>query len=46
MAATRYDPNAYLIVEADLTSVTHELLNIDLVDWNTHFSKPYRARRA
>lgn len=43
MAATRYDPNAYLIVEADTKAVRHELLNIDLVDWNTHYSKPYKA---
>jgi hypothetical protein len=43
MAATRYDPNAYLIVEADTKTVTHQLLNIDLVDWNTHYSKPYHA---
>lgn len=42
IAATRYDPNAYLIVEADTKAVSHELLNIDLVDWNTHYSKPYR----
>jgi|SRR5215472_13620207 len=42
IAATRYDPNAYLIVEADTKTVSHELLNIDLVDWNTHYSKPYR----
>jgi hypothetical protein len=41
MAATRYDANAYLIVEADRKHVEHRLLNIDLVDWNTHFSKPY-----
>jgi hypothetical protein len=44
MAATRYDPNAYLIVEANTRTVSHELLNIDLVDWNTHFSAPYKAR--
>jgi hypothetical protein len=42
MAATRYDPNAYLIVEADTKAVRHELLNIGLVDWNTHYSQPYR----
>jgi cytolysin (calcineurin-like family phosphatase) len=41
MAATRYDPNAYLIVEADMKAVSHQLLNIDLVDWNTHYSKPF-----
>lgn len=41
IAATRYDPNAYLIVEADTRSATHRLLNLDMVDWNTHFSKPW-----
>jgi UDP-2,3-diacylglucosamine pyrophosphatase LpxH len=46
MAATRYDPNAYLIVEADLKSVTHNLLNIGLVDWNTHYSAPYLGHNA
>lgn len=44
MAATRYDPNAYLIVEADLKKVSHELLNINLVDWNTHYSAAYKGR--
>jgi hypothetical protein len=44
MAATRYDPNAYLIVEADTKAVSHELLNINLVDWNTHYSAPYKGR--
>jgi len=43
MAATRYDPNAYLIAEADTKSMSHRLLNIDLVDWNTHYSKAYRS---
>jgi len=42
MAATRYDPNAYLIVEINRRTARHELLNIDLVNWNTHFSAPYR----
>jgi predicted MPP superfamily phosphohydrolase len=42
MAATRYDPNAYLIVEVDTQAATHRLLNLDLVDWNTHFSRPYQ----
>lgn len=46
MAATRYDPNAYLIVEADLKTVTHQLLNIGLVDWNTHYSAPYKGHSA
>ncbi|MGC4048126.1 MAG: hypothetical protein QM757_00005 [Paludibaculum sp.] len=43
IAATRYDPNAYLIVEADTRKQSHRLLNIDLVDWNTHYSKPWRG---
>jgi hypothetical protein len=43
MAATRYDPNAYLIVEIDTRRVKHELLNLELVDWNTHFAAPYRG---
>lgn len=41
IAATRYDPNAYLIVEADTRRGSHRLLNLDGVDWNTHFSKPW-----
>lgn len=43
IAATRYDPNAYLIVDVDTKAVTHRLTNLDQVDWNTHFSKPYRG---
>jgi 3',5'-cyclic-AMP phosphodiesterase len=43
MAATRYDANAYLIVDVDRKAATHRLRNLDLVDWNTHFSKPYSA---
>ncbi|MBK9170146.1 MAG: metallophosphoesterase [Bryobacterales bacterium] len=41
MAATRYDPNAYLIVEADRDGAGHRFLNLDRVDWNTHYSQPY-----
>jgi hypothetical protein len=43
MAATRYDPNAYLIVRIDPTRARHELLNLDLVDWNTHFASAYKG---
>lgn len=43
MAATRYDADAYLVVEVDAAG-THRLLNLDLVEWNTHFSRPYAAR--
>lgn len=41
IGATRYDPDAYLIVEVDAAAGTHRLLNLDLVEWNTHFSRPY-----
>ena len=41
IAATRYDPDAYLIVEIDRRAGTHRLLNLDLVEWNTHFSRPF-----
>lgn len=41
MAATRYDPNAYLIVRVDAKNARHELLNLDLVEWNTHFARAY-----
>jgi hypothetical protein len=43
MAATRYNPNTYLIVDVDTKTTTHQLTNLNLVDWNTHFSKPYRG---
>jgi hypothetical protein len=41
IAATRYDADAYLILEIDGKAGTHRALNLDLVDWNTHFSRPY-----
>lgn len=41
IASTRYDPDAYLIVEIDSQAGTHRPLNLDLVEWNTHFSRPY-----
>ncbi len=41
IAATRYDPDAYLIVEVDTRAASHRLLNLDLVEWNTHFARPY-----
>lgn len=45
IGATRYDPDAYLVVEADPQTATHRLLNLDLVEWNTHFIKPYVSPR-
>jgi hypothetical protein len=43
IAATRYDPNAYLIVDVDTKAMKHRLTNLDLVDWNTHYSKPFQG---
>ena len=44
MAATRYDANAYLIADVDTQTGTYALRNLDLVDWNSHFSKPFAVR--
>jgi 3',5'-cyclic-AMP phosphodiesterase len=43
IGATRYDENAYMLVEADMLKQTHRFLNVDCVDWATHYSKPYKA---
>jgi predicted MPP superfamily phosphohydrolase len=43
MAATRYDPNAYMLLEIDSTHGTWRFMNADLVEWSTHYSQPYRA---
>lgn len=41
IAATRYDADAYLIVEIDAKAGIHRPLNLDLVEWKTHFSRAY-----
>jgi hypothetical protein len=43
MAATRYDPNAYMLMEVDTRRGTWRFMNESLVEWSTHYSKPYRA---
>ncbi len=43
MAATRYDPNAYMLLEVDTRRHTWRFMNIDLVEWSTHYSKPYHT---
>jgi predicted MPP superfamily phosphohydrolase len=43
MAATRYDPNAYMLLEIDAAHGAWRFMNADLVEWSTHFSQPYRA---
>jgi hypothetical protein len=40
-AATRYDANAYMLFEADSQKQTLRWMNADLVEWSTHYSKPY-----
>ena len=46
MAATRYDANAYLIVEADTRAGTHQLLNLDLVTGTPTTASPIEIRAA
>ena len=41
IGATRYDEDAYLIVEIDAKAGSHRPLNLDLIEWNTHFSRAY-----
>jgi hypothetical protein len=43
MAATRYDPNAYMLLDIDPGRGTWRFLNAGLVEWATHYSKPYHA---
>ena len=43
MAATRYDPNAYMLMEVDTKRATWRFMNQSLVDWSTHYSKPYQV---
>ena len=43
MAATRYDPSAYMLIEVDSRHNTWRFMNQSFVDWNTHYSQPYRA---
>lgn len=42
IGSTRYDEDAYLILELDAKAGTYRALNLDLVEWDTHFSRPYR----
>ena len=43
MAATRYDPNAYMLLEIDPGPGSWRFLNANLVEWSTHYSKPYHV---
>jgi len=41
MAATRYDPNAYMLMEVNTKLNTWRFMNSSLVEWSTHYAKPY-----
>lgn len=43
IAATRYDPNAYMLIEYDPAAHNVRFLNSELVQWGTHYSHPYKA---
>lgn len=42
MASTRYDQNAVMMLEIDAQTGAYRWVNQDLVEWNTHFAKPYQ----
>ncbi len=44
MAATRYDENAYMLIEIDRQAHTCRFINSGLVDWSTHYSRRYQSR--
>lgn len=41
-AATRYDPNAFMLFRADAKSNRVEWLDEKRAEWSTHFATPYR----
>lgn len=43
-AATRYDPNAFMLFRADARKGTIQWLDEKRVDWSTHFAKPYASK--
>lgn len=45
IASTRYDENAYMLVEVDTKKVTNRVLNLDLFNWATHYSLPYKENK-
>ena len=43
MAATRYDPNAFMLLEADPHTAQVRWLDQDRPHWSTHYATPYRV---
>jgi 3',5'-cyclic-AMP phosphodiesterase len=41
VAATRYDANAYMVLELDASTLEYKFVNQNCVDWSTHYSRPY-----
>jgi UDP-2,3-diacylglucosamine pyrophosphatase LpxH len=41
MGATRYDEDAYMLIEVDMANRTHRVLNFPQVEWSTYYSRPY-----
>jgi hypothetical protein len=42
MGATRYDPNSYMLLEIDSKTGGWRFINESLIQWSTHYSKPYQ----
>ena len=40
-ASTRYDPNAFLVIELDRKAGSLRILNWDRLEWYSHFAAPY-----
>lgn len=43
VASTRYDENAYMIVEVDTKRNTQRIVNFDLLGWATRYSQPFKG---
>lgn len=44
VGSTRYDEDAYMLVEVDTKETAYRILNLDLLDWATHYSLPYKKK--
>lgn len=42
VASTRYDEDAYMLVEVDTQKKTYRILNFDFLEWATRYSQPYK----
>jgi len=40
-ASTRYDEDAFLVIEANPAAGTHRILNWELIEWYSHDTEPY-----